>query len=85
MVVTRLTSWNGFSETTPRTVKEKETDRSVEAGRTIFVRCRIATATAQMRCKLEFRGQCMIVDKKNTEYCKLVARKKSDVFVASWL
>ena len=64
-------------------MKEKGMDRSVEAGHTMFVRCRIVTATALMRCRLESRGQCIIVDKKNTEYCKLVPRDKSDVFVAS--
>ena len=77
MGATRLTLWNGFSETTPWTVKEKGTDGSVEAGRTMSVRCRIATATVLMRCRLGSRGQCIIADKKNTEYCKLVPRKDS--------
>jgi hypothetical protein len=74
MAVTRLISWNGFSEITLWSAKEKGMDRSVEAGHMTFVRCRIATAIALMRCRL---------DKKNAEHCKLVPTKKSDVFVTS--
>lgn len=77
MEATRPILWNGFSETTPWTVKEKGTDGSVEAGHTMSVRCRIATATVLMRCRPGSRSQCIIVDKKNAEYCELVPRKES--------
>ena len=64
-------------------MKEKGTDRSVEAGCTMFARYQIVTATVLMRCRPESRGQCIIVNKQDTEYCKLVPRERSDVFVAS--
>ena len=59
----RPTSWNGFSGTAPRIVKEMGMDRNAEARRTTFVRCRIVIAIAPMRCRFGSRSPCTMVGK----------------------
>lgn len=58
---TRPISWNGFLGTTQRILKVTGTDKSVGEKHTMFVQCRIATATALMRCRFASGGPCMII------------------------